>query len=127
MQAREHLEEVAVLRRRIRHARVPQQEGEDRGEGGPEDHRSEQRRDARTVRPFHEHRHDEVRLRARSGRDEVPPRHHADNRQIDRDVDDCDQDGADEDRSRDHPAGVLDFVTDIAHIVIPEVVVDADA
>src|SRR5438876_9766773 len=41
MEAREDFEEVAVLRRRIRHPRVPEQEGEDRAERGPQDHRRE--------------------------------------------------------------------------------------
>src|SRR5256885_9375925 len=65
MQAREHLEEVAVLRRRVRHARIPEQQGEHRAKRGPEDHAREDRGDARTVHPLHEDRDDEVRLRVR--------------------------------------------------------------
>src|SRR5213080_613976 len=65
-------------------------------------------------------------LRTCLSRHKVPPRDNADNRQIDREIDHRDQDGADENRPWDHPAGILYLVTDIADVVVAQVVVDAD-
>src|SRR6266513_2304333 len=62
----------------------------------------------------------------RIGRDEVPPRDDADNREIGREVDHRDRYRADENRPWDDPTGILDFVADIADVVVAEVVVDAE-
>src|SRR5437667_9892059 len=62
----------------------------------------------------------------RVGRDEVPPRDDPDNREINREVDHGNRYRADENRPWDDPTGMLDFVADIADVVVAEVVVDAD-
>lgn len=61
------------------------------------------------------------------GRNELAPRNHADDRQVDPDVDQGNRRGADEDRPGDHASRVAHFIPDVAHVVIAEIVVDADA
>src|SRR5579862_8406917 len=60
-------------------------------------------------------------------RDEFAPRHHTDNGEINRAVDERDAQNAPDDRARDDSAGVSHFVTDVADVVITEVIIDADA
>ena len=66
-------------------------------------------------------------LGCRVGRNELPPRHDADYREIDRQIDRRDAHDAEQDRARDHTRRILDFVADVADVVVPQVVVDADA
>src|SRR5687767_15094377 len=61
------------------------------------------------------------------GGDEFAPRHYADDRQVDADVDDRDGDSADEDRPWNYAARVAHLVADVADVVIAQIVVDPDA
>ena len=61
------------------------------------------------------------------GRHELAPRHDADDREVDAEVDHRDGGGADQDRPRDHAARVAHLVADVADVVVAEVVVDPDA
>ena len=63
----------------------------------------------------------------RVGRNELPPRHDSDYREIDRQINRRDAHDAEQDRTRDRASRILDFVADVADVVVPEVVVDADA
>src|SRR5690242_5501001 len=76
---------------------------------------------------LHEGRDDEVRFRMLICRHELAPRYDADDREVDPDVDDRDGDGADQNRTRDHPTRFPYFVADIADIVIAQVIVDTDS
>ena len=60
-------------------------------------------------------------------RNELPPRDDADDREIDRDVDQRHHDRADQNRPWDHSARILHFVADVADVVVAEVVVRAHA
>ena len=60
------------------------------------------------------------------GRNELPPRHHANDRKIDPDVDDGNGDGADHDRPWNDAPRIAHFVADVADVVVAEVVVDPD-
>ena len=127
VQPSEHGKEVAVTRRRKRNARIAEQQREHRPECGPQDQKREHRRDFRPIQPFHERRDDELGFRVGVCRNELTPRDDADDREVDRDVDRGDRDDADHDRARDDPTWILDFVADVADVVVAEEVVDADA
>src|SRR6266478_4259322 len=127
VQPAEHAEEVAALRRSIGDARVTQEKREHRPECGPEHQQREDRRHARAVYLLHEGRNDEVRLRVRFGRYELPPRYDADDREVDAEIDHGNRCGADEDRARDDAARIAHLVADVADVVITQVVVDPDA
>ena len=123
----EDAEEGAVGGRRIRDARVAEQQREDRPERGPQHQERKRGREARPVDPLHEDRDDEVRLRVRRIGHELAPWDHADDRQVDGDVDDGDGEHADQDGARDDSAGVPHFVADVTDVVVAQVVVDAHA
>ena len=127
MELAERPEEVSVTGGGIRNARVSEQQREHGSECGPQDHQREHRRDAGAVDLLHENRHDEIRLRVHISGNEAAPRHNADDREIDADVDHRDRHGAHQNRPRDHPAGILHLVADVADIVVAEVVVNANA
>ena len=127
MEPRENAEEIPVLCRRVRHPRIAQQQGEDGAERRPQDHGGEDGRDPGAIDPFHEDRDHKVRVRMRLRRNEIPPRHHADDGQVYRHVDQRHRDCAEQDRAWNDATGVLDFIADVADVVIAEVIVDADA
>src|SRR5215467_905342 len=102
MQAAERPEEIPTLGRGERNSRVTEEKGEDGAERGPEHEEREDRRDARAVQALHEDRDDEIRLGVRGSRHERPPWHHANDREVDSEIDHRDRGGADQDRSRDH-------------------------
>src|SRR5436190_739356 len=62
-----------------------------------------------------------------TGRDELPPRHHADDGQVNGDVNQGHANNADEDGPRNDLARVFDFVAYEANIIVTEVIVNADA
>src|SRR6266850_6006892 len=127
MQPREHPEEVAVLRRRVGDAGISQQQREHGPERGPQNHRREYGRDARSEDALHEDRDHEIRLWVRSRRHELAPRHDPDDREIDRHVNQRHRHRAQQDRAWNHAARILYFVADVADIVVAQVIVDADA
>src|SRR6266540_1393346 len=79
----------------------------------------------RPVNPLHHQRHDKLRGLVSLG-GEFAPRNNADDRKVDRDVAHRDRDHAYDDRARDCPSGIFDFVADVADVVIAQVIVDAD-
>src|SRR6266568_1087373 len=127
MESAEYSEEVTALRGGKWNARVAEQQREHRAEGSPQHEQCEDRRDRSAVDLLHEHRDDEVRCRVLLSGHELAPWYDADNREVDSDVNDCDGDGADQDRPWDDAPRIAHFVTDIADVVVAEVVVDADA
>src|SRR6185369_177348 len=60
-------------------------------------------------------------------RHKLPPRHHADNREVYRDVDERDGDYADDYRTRDGPSRLFHLVTDVTDVVVAEVIENADS
>src|SRR5438874_4473091 len=127
MQFAEHAEEISAFGRRERDARVAKQEREHGPESSPQHQQREDRGDGAAVELLHEHRHDEVRLGMQIGGHELAPRHYPDNREVDADINDRDGDGADQNRSRNHAPRILDFITDIADVVVTQIVVDPNA
>ena len=122
----ERFEEVSFPGRRIRHARVAEQQRKDRSERRPQNHQGEDAGYPRPVDLLHEDGHDEIGVRLRLGGDELPPWHDADDREIDRQVDHRHRRRADQDGSRDDAARILHLVADVADVVVAEVVVNAD-
>ena len=120
MDVREGLEEVALGGRRERDARVAEEEGEDRAERGPQDDDRHRHRRSAPVEPLHELRDDELRV------EHLPPRHHAEERQVEQEVAHRAAEDREEDRARDHARRVADLVADVADVVVAEVVVDRD-
>jgi hypothetical protein len=56
----------------------------------------------------------------------LPPRDHAQERQVEQEVAHRAAEDREEDRPRDHPRRVADLVADVADVVVAEVVVDRD-
>ena len=127
VQPSEDLEEVAVPGGRVRNPRIAEEQREHRSERGPQDEEREHRRDPRPVEPLHERRDDELGFGMRVGGNELAPGHHADDREVDGEIEDRDRDDADQDRTRNHASGILDFVADVADVVVAEIVIDADS
>src|SRR5438309_330442 len=86
MKAREDFEKVAILGRRVRDARIAQQQCEDRADGGPEDHDSEKTGGFGAVEFFDENGDDEIGLWISFRRDELPPGNDPDDGQVYRQV-----------------------------------------
>ena len=57
-------------------------------------------------------------------RNKVAPRNDPDQRQVDRDVNRHHGNQADQNRARDHPAGILHFISDVTNIIIAEIIID---
>src|SRR6266487_3113754 len=130
MQPGEHREEVAIPGRGIGDARVTEQQGEATAKRCPEHHDREDYRDAATVHPLDEHGDDRRRRvwQWLSGwRDKLAPGHHSDDGKIHREVDDRDAEQTDHDGTWNDFARLADFVTDETHVVVAQVVIDAEA
>src|SRR5919201_1963051 len=126
MKPAEGAEEVATLGGGEWNPRVPEQQGEDRAECRPEHEEREDDRHARAIDRLHEDRDDEARLRTAGGRHEFPPGHYPDDGQIYADVDEGHRGGADEDGPWNNSARVAHLVTDVADVIVTQIVVNAD-
>ena len=123
---REDAKVVAVTRGRKWHARVAEEQREDRGESCPHDEGGRHETGPRPVQSFHK-RGDDVALRRCVGRaGKLAPWDDAEDRDVHHDVDHCDEQNRKQHRARDGPSRIFYFATEEANVVIAPVIVNRD-
>src|SRR6185503_17076335 len=128
MQPAESFEKIAVLRCGICNPGIAQHQGEDRCERSPENHDCKHTGDSGTVKLLHKDRRYELRgLSALFRRYKLTPRNHANDSQVNSEVDHSHGNKADQDRSWNYTPGLFNLVADVADVVIAETIVHTDA
>src|SRR5260370_20414126 len=126
MNPAKNAKEIAVPRGRERNARISEQETKTPGERSPKNHHGKDFCGFGPIKLLDKPGDDRWwRVRhgfTRSG-NELAPGHHSNQSEIDRNVDRYHRDQTDQDRTRDYPARILYFVSDVTHIVIAKVII----
>src|SRR5437762_7506187 len=121
MQTRERFKEISIDGSSIRNTRIAEQESKDRGEGSPQDQDSEEQCNFVSIEALHEVGDDVTRVRG------FTPGHYADYDDLDRQISRSGRENAVEDRARNHAGRFADFISDVADIVVTDVVIHGNA